>query len=168
MILHKLYQAYQTNDSTYIPGTSNENRSKVYHILWRELIQLAQRSKSFHKGKSTELYDLVMKILQSSTSQESTDVVMTEGSSRTPPNDSPLQSTQKIPSPTATGNRPQNRPNPNINSGDLTHSGSTLEQEKKRRKFSHFNDPFEGVDNDSLFSTFWHGKLKNHTTKNVL
>merc|ERR1712137_239107 len=158
-ILQKLYQGSQTNDATYFPGTNTATRTNFYQALWQELVNLSHRSKRFYKdSKSPELSKYIDSLVATSTGSPVGPEPMQVDSS-------PQQKSLQKP------NQPQHTSGlaSGSNSGDLTHTGSSLEQERKRRKFAHRPDPFENTDKSSLFSTYWNAKIsKIPPKKNVL
>lgn|SRR3990167_2752477 len=151
-IMRSIMTAKQTNEISYFPNTTAPIRKQSYDNLLMELTLLCNRSKTLFANEKAELFTLFEKSI-------STPVNPELPADQQPTNKSNTTDTQTTPhrsnSPTRSGS----------NAGDLTHSGSTLEQERKRKKFNNNSDPFEFVDSNSLFATFWGNKL-NHISTN--
>ena len=154
-ILQKLHQGKLSNDISLFPGTNTANRTKFYQVLWQELLTLSNRSRNYYKDKkSAELSTYIDSLFASPQEQGNADAMQVDSSPQQPQQPQQQQPQQKnlsvrSSSPSRFGS----------NGGDLTHTGQSLEQVRKRRKFSHRPDPFESAEKNSLFSMFWNSKL---------
>lgn len=156
-ILQKLYKGWQTNNVALFPDTNPNNRENLYKLLWNELVTLSTRSKKYYgDNKSSKLSSYIDSLFDP---EEKTEEVEEQKSDAMEIDNTLETRNIRKSSPTRSGS----------NSGDLTHSGATLEEERKRRNFTQRPNPFDSVDNQSLFSTFWNSKLsKIPASKNVL
>merc|ERR1712130_691678 len=167
-MLQKLYKGFQMNDAAFFPGTSQNNRYQVYQMLWTELLSLSRRSTQLHKERRpSALSQFIEEVFKEPTAGTDTSQIKTESdsTSRTPTEDRiQIEPPKFTPAP-----RSSSPVRTGFNSGDLTHAGSTLEQERKRRKFPMRPNPLDYADTQSLFSLYWKDKMdKIPTEKNVL